>query len=504
MLIATGIAVIVVLTLMTGYFVAQEFAYVSVDRGKLRQLADQGDPAAARALRITSRLSFTLSGAQFGITVTALLVGYLGEEFLVRGLTESYADIGWLARAAMISLFSIGTLVFSTVLQMVIGELGPKNLAIARPVPLARALSRSTLIYLTVLGPVIRLFDMASNALLRSVGIDPVQELPQGATPEDLTRIIAESHSGGTLDEDLSTLLGRGLAFRERVAEEVMTPRTSVQTVQADETAAVVLEALQSGHARFPVIGRDIDDIVGVIGLHDLLEVDPQDRASTLIRDLTDDAVILPESLPLPKVLEALRDQHQQLAVVVDEYGGFAGIVTFEDVAEEVVGEIWDEDDDEESTSQDRGDGIWDLSARLRIDEVAQLTGIELPDSENYDTLSGLVLDRLGRTAEDGDSVLVRWTSRDGEGEEYVHQTRLDVVTTQRYVPESVVMHPVMTRSYAAWAAMTEEEREQLSTDESMVIVAADAVGDDGSAGGSGTGDRTGGTTLTATKESAR
>jgi CBS domain containing-hemolysin-like protein len=473
-LIATGVAVIVVLTLMTGYFVAQEFAYVSVDRGKLRQLADKGDQPAARALRITSRLSFTLSGAQFGITVTALLVGYLGEEFVVRGLTESYADIGWLTRAAMISLFSIGTLVFSTVLQMVIGELGPKNLAIARPVPLARALSRSTLIYLTVLGPVIRLFDMASNALLRSVGIDPVQELPQGATPEDLTRIIAESHSGGTLDADLSTLLGRGLAFRERVAEEVMTPRISVQTVQADETAAVVLEALQSGHARFPVIGRDIDDIVGVIGLHDLLEVDPRDRASTLIRDLTDDAVILPESLPLPKVLEALRDQHQQLAVVVDEYGGFAGIVTFEDVAEEVVGEIWDEDDDEESTSQDRGDGIWDLSARLRIDEVAQLTGIELPESENYDTLSGLVLDRLGRTAEDGDSVLVRWTSRDGEGEEYVHQTRLDVVTTHRFVPDTVVMHPVVTTLHGAWAAMTEDEREQLSTDGSLVIEAVD------------------------------
>lgn len=474
MLIATGIAVIVVLTLMTGYFVAQEFAYVSVDRGRLRQLADDGDPAAARALRITSRLSFTLSGAQFGITVTALLVGYLGEEFLVRGLTESYADVGWLARAAMISLFSIGTLVFSTVLQMVIGELGPKNLAIARPVPLARALSRSTLIYLAVMGPVIRLFDMASNALLRSVGIDPVEELPQGATPEDLTRIIAESRSGGTLDAELSTLLGRGLAFRDRVAEEVMTPRTSVQTVQADETVTVVLEALQSGHARFPVVGRDIDDIVGVIGLHDLLRVDPQDRAGTLVRDLTDDAVILPESLPLPKVLEALRDQHQQLAVVVDEYGGFAGIVTFEDVAEEVVGEIWDEDDAEESTSQDRGDGIWDLSARLRVDEVAEVTGIELPESENYDTLSGLILDRLGRTAEEGDSVLVRWTSRDGEGEEYIHQTRLDVVTTTRYVPDAVVLHPVVTRSVGDWAVLSEDERERLSSDTTLVIAAVE------------------------------
>ncbi|AXH97239.1 hemolysin family protein [Ornithinimicrobium avium] len=470
MLILTGVAVIVGLTVMTGYFVAQEFAYVSVDRGRLRQLAEQGDQPAARALKITSRLSFTLSGAQFGITVTALLVGYLGEEFLSRGLTEAYADSGWLSRAALISLFSAGTLVFSTVLQMVIGELGPKNLAIARPVPLARALSRTTLIYLTVLGPVIRLFDAASNAFLRSVGIEPVEELPQGATPEDLTRIIAESHSGGTLDEELSTLLERGLAFRGRVAEEVMTPRTSVQTVQADETAAVVLEALQTGHARFPVVGRDIDDIVGVIGLHDLLEVDAHEREDTIVRDLASDAVIVPESLPLPRVLEELRERHQQLAVVVDEYGGFAGIVTFEDVAEEVVGEIWDEDDAEESTSQFRGDGLWDLSARLRIDEVAKVTGQELPEHENYDTLSGLVLDQLGRTAEEGDTVLVRWTSRDEEGEELVHQTRLDVVTTHRFVPDTVVLHPVVSRTRAEWAALSEDEREQLSQDASAII----------------------------------
>lgn len=472
MLIASGLVVIVVLTLMTGYFVAQEFAYVSVDRGKLRQLADEGDQAAARALKVTSRLSFTLSGAQFGITVTALLVGYLGEALLVRGLTEEYADSGWLTRAAMISLFSIGTLVFSTILQMVIGELGPKNWAIARPVPLARALSRTTLLYLTVFGPVIKLFDAASNALLRSVGIEPVEELPQGATPEDLTRIIAESHSGGMLDEDLSTLLERGLAFRDRVAEEVMTPRTSVHTVQADDTAATVLSALTSGHARFPVIGRDIDDIVGVIGLHNLLQVDREARPDTLIRDLVDDAVIIPESLALPRILEVLRSQHQQMAVVVDEYGGFAGIVTFEDLAEEVVGEIWDEDDMEDSTTTARGDGLWDLSARLRMDEVSAITGIDLPEDEHYDTVSGLVLDQLGRVADEGDSVLVRWRQRDGDGEELVLQTRIDVVTTQRHVPDTVTLHPVVTRTLQEWGELTEEERDALSQDQSPVIAA--------------------------------
>jgi CBS domain containing-hemolysin-like protein len=475
-LIVTGIVVVVVLTIMTGYFVAQEFAYVSVDRGKLRQLATTGDAAAERALRVTSRLSFALSGAQFGITVTALMVGYLGEELLVRGLTDGYADAGPLTRAAMISVFSIGTLVFSTVLQMVIGELGPKNWAIAEPVRLARALSRSTLIYLAVLGPVIGLFDKASNALLRSVGIEPVEELPQGATPEDLTRIIAESQSGGTLDDDLSVLLERGLAFRHRVAEEVMTPRTSVVTVQADENVSTVLEALQTGHSRFPVVGRDIDDVVGVIGLHNLLEVDAADRASTLVRDLAEDAIILPESLPLGGVLEALRQRHQQLAVVVDEYGGFAGIVTFEDVAEEVVGEIWDEDDDDSTTSEARADGIWDLSARLRIDEVAQVTGTELPEDENYDTLSGLVLDRLGRTAVEGDSVLVTWRSRDTDGNELVHQARIDVISTQRHVPDTVALHPAVTLPAPEWDRLDDAEREALGTDETMVIATPDSA----------------------------
>lgn len=472
MLIATGVAVIVILTLMTGYFVAQEFAYVSVDRGKLHQLADQGDAAAERALQITSRLSFTLSGAQFGITVTALLVGFLGEEFVVTGLTEGYADAGPLARTAMISLFSAATIAFSTLLQMVIGELGPKNWAIARPVPLARALSRSTLLYLTLFGPIIMLFDKASNALLRSVGIEPVQELPQGATPEDLTRIIAESHSGGTLDEELSLLLSRGLAFRERVAEEVMTPRTSVQTIQADENAALVLEALGSGHSRFPVVGRDIDDVVGVIGLLDLLQVDPEERAGALVRDIADEALIVPESLPLPKVLEALRESHQQMAVVVDEYGGFAGIVTFEDVAEEVVGEIWDEDETEEPLSAPRGDGTWELSARLRIDEAAEVTGVELPEHENYDTLSGLVLEHLGRVVEEGDTVVVRWSSRDGDGDEYAHQTRIDVVSVQRHVPDVVTLHPMVTRTAEEWGALSQEQRDALSPPDVGLVIA--------------------------------
>jgi len=457
-LIASGLLVIFALTVLTGYFVAQEFAYVAVDRGQLQQLADEGDAAAQRALKVTSRLSFTLSGAQFGITLTALLVGFAGEPLLGRGLAElmGFTD---LSPAATTSLSVAITLIFATGVQMVLGELGPKNLAIARPVPLARALSRSTLIYLTVAGPIIGLFDRASNRLLRAVGIEPVEELPQGATPEELHRIIDEAHTGGLLDEDLSRLLGRGLAFRKHVAEEVMTPRIDVETVQADEPAARVLELLETGHSRFPVIGRDIDDIVGVIGLHELLAVPAQDRPTATVRDLASDALIIPESLPLPRVLAQMREAHRQIAVVVDEYGGFAGVITFEDVAEEVVGEIWDEGDTEEESAAEQPDGTWEIPARLRLDEVWQTTGVTLPEHEDYDTVSGLIMDRLGRVAEEGDTLEVAWDDRDEQGVPEVHRVRLDVLSVQRYVPDTVRIHaPVTTPgSLADDEAATEE-----------------------------------------------
>ncbi len=441
MLILSGLLVILVLTIATGYFVAQEFAYVSVDRGKLQKLADQGDAAAERALKVTSRLSFTLSGAQFGITLTALLVGYAGEPLLGRGLADRLGFVG-LSDAATLTLSLAITLIFSTAVQMVLGELGPKNWAIARSVPLARALSRTTLLYLMIAGPIISVFDKASNALLRSVGIEPVEELPQGATPEDLQRIISDSAMGGLLDDDLTKLLGRGLAFRGHAAEEVMTPRIDVETVQADEPASRVLELLDTGHSRFPVIGRDIDDIVGVIGLHELLSVPAEQRGRIPVRDLADEALILPESLPLPRVLEELREQHRQIAVVVDEYGGFAGVITFEDVAEEVVGEIWDEDDAEEAEPTARIDGAWQLAARMRIDEVETITNIALPENEDYDTLSGLVMHQLGRMANEGDRVAVTWPSRNEDGEPQEVSVDIEVLSIARFVPEMVAVYP--------------------------------------------------------------
>ncbi len=404
MLILVGFLLVLVITAVTGYFVAQEFGYVAADRGALRREAEQGDQAAVRALKVTERLSFVLSGAQLGITVTALIVGYVAEPFLGEGLAELLGVAG-VPAAVSLPLSVVLALLIATVVQMILGELAPKNLAIARPDLLAKALSRSTLLYLTVFGPIIRLFDKAAAKLLRRLGIEPIDELPEGATQEDLEQIIRESRADGHLDPELSALLDRGLDFRARTAAEVMVPRVDVHTVLRTATAAEMVALLDTGRSRFPVRGESLDEIVGVVGIAEILDIPAEKRDSTPISAVMSDPIMVPSSLRLPAVLDRLRAGHRQLACVVDEFGGFAGIITLEDIAEELVGPIRDEDDLPEPAPVRQPDGSWLVPARWRIDEIIDATGVSLPTGDDYDTISGLVLSRLGRVAQTGDSV---------------------------------------------------------------------------------------------------
>ncbi|GAA3013829.1 hemolysin family protein [Actinokineospora diospyrosa] len=439
MLILIGVLSVLLLTAATGYFVAQEFAYVAVDRNRLRQLAEDGDKAAERAYRVTQRLSFVLSGAQFGITVTALLVGYVSEPFLGDGTAELLGLAG-LPDGVSTALSLVVALLFSTVVQMVFGELAPKNLAIAKPEALARSLSRSTLVYLAVAGPLIRLFDTVSTRLLRAVGIEPIEELPQGATAEDLRGIIGESRQGGHLDAGTTRLLEGGLDFRTLTAGQVMTPRVDVHLLRADEPVVRVVELLDTGRSRFPVVGSDVDDVIGVVGIAEVLTVAAADRASTPVHEIAVAPLFLPDSLPLPEVLERLRAEHRQLACVVDEFGGFAGVVSFEDVAEEVVGEILDEDDHMEVQAVAHADGSWSVPARWRVDEVAEVTGIELPESAGYDTVSGLVMQHLGRVPRPGDHVEVQVALAADDLDEGPHTAVVSVTEVHRRVPRTVLV----------------------------------------------------------------
>ncbi|WUJ75356.1 hemolysin family protein [Kribbella soli] len=441
MLILAGLGLILVLTVATGYFVSQEFAYVAVDRSRLRTLAEDGDASAARALKVTSRLSFVLSGAQVGITITALLAGYFAEPYLGAGLEDLLGSSG-VPEAVSRSISVILALLLATIIQMVLGELAPKNLAIAKAEAIALRLSRSTLWYLRLAGPVIHLFDSASNRILRRVGIEPVEELPQGATPKELDRIIETSYEQGLLDQDTMRLLDRGLDFRGRTAGEAMVPRVDVVTMHRDEPLTRVVELQDTGHSRFPVIGDSVDELVGVVAIGDVVELEPADRAAIAVGSLASPAVVVPATLPLPGVLDRLRIARRQLAIVVDEYGGFAGIVSLEDIAEELVGEIHDEDDLPETGLVQGGDGSWVVPARWRLDQVEEATGVQLPEGDDYETVSGLVLARLGRLPLVGDEIAVELPQRiDHDGRpipaEYV---RLTVQTIERRVPGIVVM----------------------------------------------------------------
>jgi CBS domain containing-hemolysin-like protein len=395
-----------VLILVNGCFVAAEFAFVAARRGRLEELASHGDRRAARAVAMQRRLSFVLSGAQLGITVASLAVGYIAEPVFATALTPLLRPLGLGEPMIRSVALAIG-FVTSTVMLMVLGELGPKNLAIAKPEATARRLAGPTMVYTRLAGPVIRLFDESSNRLLRAVGLEPVEELPAGVSAEELEMIIDESESRGTLGQAQAALLSRVLEFRTLRAAEAMVPRPQIVTIDRTATCEQLRAlAVATGHSRFPVIGDSLDDVLGVAQAKDILGVPVDKRASTGIADLIRPILSVPESAPLKRLLSSLREAHSQLALIVDEYGGTAGIVTLEDIVEEIVGEIRDEHDPSDSPAVRRVAGGFAVPGSWRLDEIERDTGVVLPEGE-YETVAGLVLALLGSVPHVGSSVAV-------------------------------------------------------------------------------------------------
>ncbi|WP_427165522.1 hemolysin family protein [Streptomyces sp. C1-1] len=424
-----GLLAVLVLTAGTGYFVAQEFAYVSADRLALAREAQAGDRRAARALKVLERLSFMLSGAQLGITVTGLIVGFIAEPSVSALLGRALSGVG-VPGAAVTGICVVLSFVGATVVQMVLGELAPKNLAIAVPERLAKSLAASTLAYLKVVGPVVRIFDGAANRLLRETGIEPVEELHHGATLEELSQLIGESHEQGRLSRDTAELLDHALEFSERTLDEVMVPRADTVFVRADASASEAVDLIgKYGHSNHPVLGEHPDDVGGVLGVRELMRL-PADRlAATTAGELARRPLLLPDTLPLPEAVERMRERDDEFAVVLDEHGGVAGVVTYEDIAEELVGDIADESDTVTHLAVADTDG-WLVDAGRRLDEVAEATGIGLPEEDDFDTVAGLVVDRLGRFPAVGDRLTV--TLPDGG------RAVIDVRALDRHVPERV------------------------------------------------------------------
>lgn len=445
LLLLLGVVIILALIAANGYFVAQEFSYMSVDRSRLRADAVGGDKAAGQALKITERTSFMLSGAQLGITVTGLLVGYVAEPLVGQSLGE-ILDVVGIPPAVSISVGTTLALVTATVVQMIFGELYPKNLAIAAPEPVARALARSTRVYLVLFGWLITVFDHASNALLRLIRIDPVEDVDSAATAKDLGRIVADSRRSGDLPDELSVVIDRIIDFPDRDVEHAMVPRAKVGTVGAETTIGQLRERMSTEHSRYPVIFGE-DQPIGVVMLTDVLRARSGDElpVTTVMRE----PLIVPERMSLPDVLEKLGESELEMACVIDEFGTFSGIITEEDIAEELIGELHDEHDEpgEEIVADDAADNVWEMEGDVHADELERMIGHSLPDGD-YETVGGLLISELGELPEAGQSLTVQLPELPSDLiDDSPPRRRLtvEVLATDRHVPSRVRVELVET-----------------------------------------------------------
>lgn len=439
-----GVVLTLVIIVVNGYFVAQEFAYMSVDRAGLAARAKTGDRRAQRALAVTKRTSFMLSGAQLGITVTGLLVGYIAEPLIGDSLAQIFGGLG-VPGAVTIPVSTIGVLVIATIVQMIFGELYPKNLAISAPEPLALRLARSTQIYLAVFGWLITVFDVAANLFVRLIGVKPVHDVDSSASPQELRRAVADSRESGHLPADLAVLIDRVLDFPSDDVEHAMIPASRVATVTHETTVAELRREMPHGHSRFPVLD-DRADPCGVVQLIDLLrhtgaETDP---VSVIMRT----PVLVPTLMPLPAALDEMREAGAQLACAIDEYGGFAGIITTEDVAEELVGEITDEHDGGRESALhrihvDQPSQSWEVGGDTHIDEASRIIGRQLPE-DDVETVAGLAISASGAFLEPGDTVTVALPADPAdlaEGEPVQRELEITALEVERLVPSRLRLH---------------------------------------------------------------
>jgi CBS domain containing-hemolysin-like protein len=399
------LALVVLLIVANGLFVAAEFSLVTVDRATVERAAVSGDVRSERLLGALRGLSTQLSGAQLGITVTSLVVGFIAEPSLATILRGPLGLTGLSDAAVTATSFAVAFVVV-TCCQMIFGELVPKNWAIAEPLRVGRAVVGFQRGFTTVSGPVIAVLNGMANWIVRRLGIEPAEELASARSPEELASLARRSAQRGTLEAGTAELLSRSIEFGDRRAADVMTPRPRVRFVLAEDPVTTVLElTTRTGHARFPVIGESVDDVLGMVHFKHVVAVPYEERSGTAVAQVVRELPAVPATMELDPLLRVLRQSGPQMAVVVDEYGGTDGIVTLEDLVEEIVGEIQDEQDRPVGRMRELSDGAWSLSGLLRPDEVEQLTGLGIPEGEESDTLGGLVVERLGRMPEVGDAV---------------------------------------------------------------------------------------------------
>ena len=393
------------LTAGTALFVATEFSLVALDRPTLQKAIDAGDRRAEVVLGSLRRLSTQLSAAQVGITLTTLVLGYIATPSLGRLLQTPLSALG-LQGEALRSVSATLALLIATLFSMVLGELLPQFLGISAPLATAKVVAMPVRVFAVIAKPLIVVLNGSANLVLRGLGITPQEELSGARTPQELASLVRRSAEAGTLDVGTARLVTRSLGFGEQTAADVLSPRARATSIERTATAEDVLRLARStGHSRFPVTGEDWDDIDGIVHVKRAIAVPHDRRADVPVSALMVPPLLVPETIRLDPLLLLLREAGLQLAIVVDEYGGTAGVVTLEDVVEEIVGDVSDEHDRSRTTAREMTDGSWTLPGLWRPDEVRERLRAPVPDGPAYETIGGWVMAELGRVPVAGDTV---------------------------------------------------------------------------------------------------
>ncbi len=443
------LAVSVGLVLACGVFGAAEYSFVTVDRAAVEKAAADGDRQAQGVRAALRTLSTQLSGAQVGVTLTNLIIGFLAEPAIASLIEGPLAAAGVPETAVPGIAVTLG-LVIATIVTMIFGELVPKKLGIAAPLATARRTQGFQRAFTTVMTYPIKLLNGSANAVVRALGVEPQEELRSARSSDELASLAGRSATEGTLDSQTAHLVQRSVAFGPRTAGEIMTPRVQMACVDATDPVSEVIELSgTTGFSKFPVIKGSSDNVVGSVHVKQAVAVPRSERHDTLVREVMVEATVVPESLRLDPLLSLLRGEGFQMAIVSDEYGGTAGVVTLEDVVEEIVGDIADEHDRYGSRLRQRPDGSWIVSGLLRPDEVQDAIGLSLPEDEDYDTIAGLLVRELGRIPARGDRVVVPLpvVLPDDDDEEPVQEhalmrvermdgLRVDRISLKRLLPE--------------------------------------------------------------------
>jgi len=390
----------------TGLFVASEFALVNLDRAELEARQARGESRLMLTIRALKITSTHLSSAQLGITLTTLLTGYTMEPAISK-LLEPLLEAWGVPDAAAVPVSVTVAMLVATFLSMIIGELVPKNFALALPVQTAKLVIPFQTAFTVVFKPAVLMLNGSANAVLRAMGIEPKEELSGARSAEELSSLVRRSASQGVLEEDTATLLDRSLNFARLTADDIMTPRPSMHAISVGDCADDVIRLARStGHSRFPVYDDDLDDITGVVHVKAAVSVPREKRLEVPVGALSTEPLRVPETVHLDALVAELRSKGYQMAIVVDEYGGTAGIVTLEDLVEEIVGEVLDEHDRSRAGIVRRVDSIT-FPGELRPDELLARTGIEVPEGEVYDTIGGYMMSLLERVPALGDEVRI-------------------------------------------------------------------------------------------------